>query len=131
MECMCCVVPGISYKIEKIFWTTDEYGSHSHKEKNSCEVLDAAQVPTYCTLYFNDTLIYDEFVLISRMLHMNNVEEKIQKVEPRYDPWCKIRPFLDHFNEVSKPKHLYIPSGCGTKLCLTSFYQIKDTLGLV
>lgn len=60
------------------------------------------------TPFFNDTLTYDEFVLISRMLHMNNVENEIQKGQPGFDPWCKVRPFLDNFNNLSK--RFYTPS---------------------
>ena len=60
------------------------------------------------TPFFNKTMPYDTFVLISRMLHLNNVENEIPRGAVGYDPWAKVRVFLDHVNDACK--YFYVPS---------------------
>ncbi|XP_059165382.1 piggyBac transposable element-derived protein 4-like [Physella acuta] len=64
--------------------------------------------PTLSTPFFNDTMNCNMFFLIHRMLHLNNLETEKKRGEDNFDPWSKIRPFLDKVNTMSKK--YYIPS---------------------
>ena len=60
------------------------------------------------TPYFGSIMPVDEFNIISRMLHLNNLETEIARGQEGYDPWCKVRVMLDTVNQKSKLH--YIPS---------------------
>ena len=64
--------------------------------------------PSQATPFYSSVMAYDLFILISRMLHLNNIMDEKERGDEGFDPWCKVRWLLDHINHVSK--HHYIPS---------------------
>ncbi|GFO27764.1 PiggyBac transposable element-derived protein 4 [Plakobranchus ocellatus] len=53
-------------------------------------------------------MIYDEFVLISRMVHLNDFAREIERGHEGHDPWSKVRFLLDKVNLMAK--RYYTPS---------------------
>ena len=60
------------------------------------------------TPFFSKNMSYCHFALTRRMLHLNNKRREIQRGQPGFDPWAKVRLFLDHMNAEFK-RH-YVPS---------------------
>jgi hypothetical protein len=61
---------------------------------------------TQKTPFFSETMGLKRYQLISSMLHCN-CEPAIPRDQPGYDPWHKIRPFVDEIN--AKFKQFFVP----------------------
>jgi hypothetical protein len=66
--------------------------------KNYWDVTNASQA----TPFFPATMTLDRYLLIRRMLHVNDNEKTVARGLPGYDPWHKIRPLLDTLNALWK-----------------------------
>jgi hypothetical protein len=67
--------------------------------KNTASYWD--QRPSQVIPFYNSTMSLKKFELISRMIHVNASEPK-PRGDPEYDPWHKIRPYLDMLNASFK-----------------------------
>ncbi|GFN80367.1 hypothetical protein PoB_000687300 [Plakobranchus ocellatus] len=58
--------------------------------------------PSQATPIFNSVMTYDEFVLISRMVHLNYIAREIERVQEGHDPWSKLRQGKECWQEEDK-----------------------------
>lgn len=60
------------------------------------------------TPFFGKVMPFWEYNLVNRMLHLCDNTQQVQRAQPNFDPWFKVRSILDQINVVSR-RH-YIPS---------------------
>ena len=64
--------------------------------------------PSQTTPYYSSVMSVNLFLLIHRFLHLNDTGAELEKDNENYDPWVKVRVFLDAVNGASK--RYYSPS---------------------
>ena len=52
--------------------------------------------------YFASVMDVNTFLLIHRMLHLNDITKEKQRGDKDFDPWAKVRLCLDKVNKMSK-----------------------------
>ncbi|XP_068232203.1 piggyBac transposable element-derived protein 4-like [Palaemon carinicauda] len=52
--------------------------------------------------FYGETMPRDEYLLISRFLHLNDNTLNKPRGDPQYDPWFRVRPLLDSSNKLFK-----------------------------
>lgn len=90
--------------IEKYFALIFQMGIVKKKVLNSYWSTD----PGSETPFFGKTMPLWKFLLIRRMLHLNDNQREAGRNEPGFDPWAKVRLVLDHMNAAFK--RYYRPS---------------------
>lgn len=58
--------------------------------------------PILSTPFFGSVMCRDRFLLLNRMLHINDKSKEIQRGEKGFDPWVKVRKLLDTLNKLFK-----------------------------
>ena len=58
--------------------------------------------------FFNEIMTSNTWALIDRMLHVNDIRAEIERGQPGFDPWIKVRAVLDKVN--GSAIKFYVPS---------------------
>ena len=60
------------------------------------------------TPFFNDIMASNTWALNGRMLHVNDITTEVERGQPGFDPWIKVRAVLDKVN--GSAIKFYVPS---------------------
>ena len=60
------------------------------------------------TPFFNEIMASNAWALIDRMLHVNDITTEVERGQPGFDPWIKVRAVLDKVN--GSAIKFYVPS---------------------
>ncbi|GFO04474.1 hypothetical protein PoB_003097900 [Plakobranchus ocellatus] len=99
--------------------------------------------PSQATLFFNTVMNYDEFVLISRMVHLNDIAREIERGHEGHDPWskCHHATFVRHLENLGiatpldndmivRSRAMSLSRGCTVDVGVTQFWR-KNNGGML